>query len=67
MSNDDAPEVDGMLDLTYGMSPEEFEEADQGRSLCIDCGEFFAPDGTDEHPGCPLPRDPYTYPPGLLN
>lgn len=56
-----------MFDLTYGMSPEEFEEADQGRFLCPACGEFYAPDGTDEHYECASPRDPSEYPPGLLN
>lgn len=67
MRRDDDGEESGTFDLAYGMSPEELEEMDAGRYLCIDCGEFFAPDGTDEHPGCPTPRDPDTYPPGLMS
>lgn len=65
--DDNEPRVVGMFDLTYGMSPDELDEADQGRYLCIDCGEFFAPDGEDGHTGCPTPRDAGDYPPGLLN
>lgn len=49
------------------MSPEELEEMDQGRFMCLDCGEFYAPDGNPEHTGCPSPRRPDDYPPGLLS
>ena len=65
--DDNEPRTVGMFDLTYGMSPDELDEADQGRYLCVDCGTFYAPDGEDGHTGCPTPRDASDYPPGLLN
>ena len=65
--DDNQPRQVGTFDLAYGMSPEEFEEMDAGRFMCADCGEFYAPDGGDNHTDCPSPRDPRDYPPGLLN
>lgn len=62
---DDEPEWVGMWSPP-AMSPEELEELDQGRYLCVDCGTFYAPDGEDGHFGCPTPREPGDYPPGLL-
>lgn len=61
--DDHEPQQVGMFDLTYGMSPEEWLEADQGRYLCVSCGEFVVPDGHE----CPSPRSPGEYPPGLLS
>lgn len=40
------------------LSSREAEEMDQGRFACPDCGEFYAPDGTDVREDCPAPRPP---------
>lgn len=60
-----SPYKNGYYDLSH-ISPDELDEMDQGRFLCIDCGEFYAPDGTDRHPDCPTPRNKEDYPPGLM-
>ena len=63
--DDGEPEWTGFYDLSF-MSPEELDQLDQGRYLCIDCGRFYSPDGEEGHYGCPTPRSPGDYPPGLL-
>ena len=64
-SEDDGPEWIGMWSPP-DLPPEELDELDQGRYFCVDCGNYYAPDGEEGHYGCPTPRAPGDYPPGLL-